>query len=327
MHLDDQLSTEQITGYAAPASPPWNGALQQLHREIHQHGDGRCFVWVDPAQGEPDLGENDPGLRVSVPIAHPHYDQRLAPYLVPLNLGRFNDDCVLAASLELAWTAWSVPFLMARRGQPISGWIISDRSAREVAAYWGRRCYLHFVQGRTHMLRFHDPGVRNMLWQDLDDRQRALLLHPVKALFSLNRHQALESFSAPSTTSAGEDAAVSNRLDEQLRLSAHQWQRVNDYATVHAAWSYLVGEGLISRDVAVTEALRNSLGAASSYGITSADDRMLFLVCGLRHGIGFHSHARMADVWRRTADGEALVDAVEAVSGRPFEQLSSYLMD
>ncbi|WP_432241453.1 DUF4123 domain-containing protein [Herbaspirillum robiniae] len=325
--MDDQLSTEQITGYTAAASPPWDDVLQQLHRDINRHGDGRCFVWVDPAQGAPDLGETDPGLRVSVPIVHPHYDQRFAPYLVPLNLGRFSDDCVLAASIELAWNAWSTPFLMARRGQPISGWIIGDRSAREVAAYWARRCYLHFVQGRTRMLRFHDPGVRAMLWQDLDTRQRALLLRPVKAILSLNRHQALESFSAPSTPAVGPDSAAADLPDEQLRLSEQQWQHVNDYATVHAAWSYLVGENLISRHAPVSEALRNSLGAASSYGITSADDRMLFLVCGLRHGIGFHSHARMADVWRRTADGEALVDAIEAVSGRPFEQLSSYLMD
>ncbi|MCI1007400.1 hypothetical protein [Herbaspirillum sp. C7C8] len=77
----------------------------------------------------------------------------------------------------------------------------------------------------------------------------------------------------------------------------------------------------------MTEALRHSLGVASSYGVTSADDRMLFLVCGLCHGIGFHAHARMADVWRRTAGGEPFVDAVEAVSGRSFEQLSTYLMD
>lgn len=325
--MDDQLSTEQITGRAAPASPPWDGVLQQLHREIDQHGDGRCFVWVDPAQGEPDLGETDPGLRVSIPIVHPNYDRRFAPYLVPLNLSRFSDDCVLAASIELAWTAWSTPFLMARRGQPISGWIISERSAREVAAYWGRHCYLHFVQGRTRLLRFHDPGVRGMLWQDLDAGQRALLLRPVKAVFSLNRHQALESFSAPSTPATGPDVVASHRLDEQLRLSEQQWQQVNDYATVHAAWSYLVGEDLISRDTPVTEALRHSLGVASSYGVTSADDRMLFLVCGLRHGIGFHTHARMAEVWRRTTGGEPFVDAVEAVSGLPFEQLSTYLMD
>ncbi|MFY0080521.1 hypothetical protein ABTQ07_23070, partial [Acinetobacter baumannii] len=76
---------------------------------------------------------------------------------------------------------------------------VSDLGAREVAAYWGRHCYLHFVHGRTHLLRFHDPGVREMLWQDLDARQRALLLRPVNAVFSLNRHQALESFSEAST--------------------------------------------------------------------------------------------------------------------------------
>ncbi|MCI1007399.1 DUF4123 domain-containing protein [Herbaspirillum sp. C7C8] len=221
--MDDQPLTEQIAGRAAPASPPWDGVLQQLHREIDQHGDGRCFVWVDPTQGEPELGEANPGLRVSVPIVHPNYDRRFAPYLVPLNLSRFSDDCVLTASMELAWTAWSIPFLTARRGQPISGWIISDRSAREVAAYWGRHCYLHIARGRTRLLRFHDPGVRAMLWQDLDARQRALLLHPVKAVFSLNRHQALESFSAPSTPASSPNAAVPNRLDEQLRLSEQQW--------------------------------------------------------------------------------------------------------
>lgn len=324
--MNDQLSTEPMNGHAALAAP-WDGVLQQLHREIDQRSDGRCFVWVDPAQGEPELGEVDPGLRVSVPIVHPHYDQRFAPYLVPLNLNRFGDDCVFAASIELAWTAWSTPFLMARRGMPISGWIVSDLGAREVAAYWGRHCYLHFVHGRTHLLRFHDPGVRGMLWQDLDARQRALLLRPVNAVFSLNRHQALESFSAASTPVAGLGADASNRPDEQLHLSEQQWQKVNDYATVHAAWTYLLGEDLVGRDTPVTEALRHSLGAASSYGVTSADDRMLFLVCGLRYGIGFHNHVRMAEVWQRTANGESLVDAIEAVSGRPFEQLSSYLID
>lgn len=166
-----------------------------------------------------------------------------------------------------------------------------------------------------------------MLWQDLDTHQRALLLGPVKAIFSLNRHQALESISAPSTPVAGPDAAALAPLGEHLLLGQQQWQQVNDYATVHAAWRYLVGEDLISRDVPVTEALRRSLGAASSYGVTSADDRMLFLVCGLRYGIGFHTHARMAEVWRRTATGEPFADAVETVSGRSFEQLSTFLMD
>lgn len=306
-------------------SPPaWQDLMRQLYRIIAEQGDGKCLAWINPANGDPELGEGSEPARIIVPINHRAFDQRFAPYLVELDLSRFADDQYFQDSVAMAWTAWSQPLLAAQRGQPVCGWILTDTAASEVARYWANHCHLHVISGQTRLLRFHDPGVREMLWNDLNDIQRQHLLRPVNTVLAIDRHYELMRHDTPSIRSDADGVARSIR-PSTFRLDEDQWKRVADYVTLHAAWVYGLSEGTLPRSRRIDGNVRASMAAAGSYGLQSEGDRMLFALLALRIGGAFHTDARLTEVWRLTADQESLADAMEQVFHLPIEELINFL--
>ncbi|WP_017452982.1 hypothetical protein [Herbaspirillum rubrisubalbicans] len=85
----------------------WDKHVLALHSIFAGRPDRHCLLWVNPAQSDPfegDLLVEERKFRV--PIKHPRFDLRYAPYLVRLDLSRSKDSDVLARSVELACHAW-----------------------------------------------------------------------------------------------------------------------------------------------------------------------------------------------------------------------------
>jgi Domain of unknown function (DUF4123) len=300
----------------------WQSCVQALHAHIVQAKQSQCSLWINPAQTDVFV-DNDSvqGRRVNVPITHPRFDVRFAPYLVALDLSTSADCDILEQSVQLAFAAWELPSLQAHAGQAIGGWIISDELPQVLANYWASRTHLHNVEKLTKLLRFHDPSVREWLWPALTQAQRAKLLGPARELIGINRQQRVM---------LQTQANVFNATDyTKLRLSSEQWSEIEDYAVVHAAWLAQASQELpqwvqtlsVNWQVTIFKALEK----ATLYGVTDELDRTLFAQHALQMGSDFHSHALLKDVWSKTREGSFYGGALEAVTGQPIAKLPTYL--
>ncbi|MGL5181660.1 DUF4123 domain-containing protein [Herbaspirillum huttiense] len=203
-----------------------------------------------------------------MPIKHPRFDLRYAPYLVQLDLSRNEDSDVLARSVELACSTWSLESLRNMNGHPICGWVATSASSSQLGHYWARTCHLHYRQGLAKLLRFHDPAVREWLWPSLEARQRRLMLGPAETIFSISRTGELL---AQGQATGGDIHGNEALPTEALILTEHQWGEVENYAAVHAAWLDLCSANptcreLLSRKPGWHCAVLDALQIAPSYG-------------------------------------------------------------
>lgn len=272
------------------------GDIFDLRSAIEAEGAGKCLLWVNPAQRDPYEGDVMLTLRrVRVPINNGRFEKQRAPYLVTLDLTLPADADLFSDSVERATTAWTPDNLRASGGQPICGWVITKASAEMVANHWGWHCHLHPHKGRTQLLRFHDPGVREWLWATLTEAQRLTLLGPAKVLFGIGRGRLLTRHACTSNDAASVDFI----LDDE------QWRQVGDYATAHAA--------LIHRPYVQfsEQAILTSLAHATRFGVTQNSERELFALHALRLGQHFYNDLRMQPVWDRTRMGVYYGSAIE----------------
>lgn len=311
------------------ACPGWEETLQILHRQIYKSADSKCLLWVNPAQGDvfagiPIVEER----RVRIPIAHSRFDPQFAPYLVALDLGKFADADIFNTSAEMAWNAWTTESLLAHGGQPIAGWIEPTGTATDLAQYWAQHCYLHRSNGLTKLLRFHDAGVREWLWQTLSPAQKRQLLGPAQKLIAFGREQRLVQQGMADIPNA-EKLCVAG-IGTGFLLTAHQWSEVDDYATLHAAWLHWVGtdhekRSLLSQRNSWVEKTLAALRSATLYGIKDSEDRRLFAAHALQFGDNFHMHPKLQPVWQKIREGDFYGGALEEVTGLPVDQLEMYL--
>lgn len=116
---------------AMPEEAPWQPHLRTLRQHFQRSAQGRCLLWVNPAQRDPfDVHSSLQMRKVTVPIVHPRFDLKYAPYLVSLNLEHSEDAEVFETSVELAWDSWTFERLQAFRGQPIGGWVLTDAAPK-----------------------------------------------------------------------------------------------------------------------------------------------------------------------------------------------------
>lgn len=305
----------------------WLPHLQALHRRFFETAGDTCLLWVNPAQGDPfEDNELVKASRVRVPILHPRFDPQFAPYLVPLVLDRFADADVFKRSVQLAWDAWSLPSLQAANGQPVCGWIIGATAPEELARHWASHCHLHKDGGLDKLLRFHDPGVREWLWPALSVAQQRQLLGPARTLLSFNRQRALLSHELAEPQGDG-DGHTAGAIPGRLVLTSQQWQQIDDYATVHAAWLNAIAapSGLDAPGGFDPRPVLQALAHATQYGVTDAQDRTLFATHALQCGANFYLDPRLQKVWDLTKDGDFYGGALEEVTGVPADQLRDFL--
>lgn len=276
----------------------------QLRDEIQSAASGSCLLWVDPAQSDPFEG-SFADRRVPVPINHWRFAQRRAPYLVPLDLTKAVDLSLFDDSVARACQAWTVTSLYAEQGQAICGWVLTNSSAEAVANHWGWRCHLHGHAGRSRLLRFHDPGVREWLWPALSELQQRALLGPASCMFGIGRRQSLLRHACP----PGELTSDYFRLDDR------QWRQVGDYATVHAAWLSCVRGPDAERWTAQfsEQVVLAALAHAQQFGVTQESERTRYALHAVQFGGAFYLDARMRAVWELTRDGAYYGNAVEEI--------------
>ncbi len=264
--------------------------------------------------------------RIRVPIQHPRFDLKFAPYLVPLDISKSMGSDILKQSVQLAHEAWDLPSLLAYSGQPVAGWAITDSKATSLANHWANYTHLHTVNRLTKLLRFHDPSVREWLWPSLSVAQQALLLGPATQLLGIGRQQQLMQLqlAEPSTPSD----------TRKLFLTGPLWQQLEDYATVHEAWLLEAADIANTGDVRQWrnslptqwhESVFKALQSATQYGIESAEDRVLFARHVLEMGSGFHTHPLLKEVWSKTKTGGFYGGAVEEVTGHAALSLATHL--
>jgi hypothetical protein len=304
---------------------PWHALAEQLHRHFHTATQHQCLLWVDPAQADPF--EANPIVqqsRVRTPIRHPRFDPMRAPYVVSLDLSCSADADLFRDSIALAWLSWDTGHLGAMRGQPICGWVSADMSAKALAGHWGRHCHLHTRPRQAKLLRFQDPGVREWLWPALSETQRRAMLGPAAAIHAIGRGQKLiHHYCANRAT-----ATSLEDLYPALQLNQAQWDQVEDYAVVHAAW--LNWRNSQAEAVSVLEEPgweRRILGAltqATRLGLRGTPDRELFALHALQLGAEFHQHPKLQEVWRKTQAGDFYGIAIEEVTGRASDELAAF---
>lgn len=305
-------------------SETWEALCEKLNRHFQTTAQSLCMVWVDPAQADPfeaiPLVEE---RRNRIPIRHPRFDPLRAPYVMPLDLSRSPDADLFRDSVELAWQSWDTEHLSAMRGQPICGWLTTGASAKAVAGHWGRHCHLHLRGRQTKLLRFQDPGVREWLWSDLSDAQQRAMLGPVIEVYAIGRDQSLVHHRCADVKPLSPPHAHG-----ALQLTIAQWEQVEDYAAVHAAW--LIWHSTRREAVAGPKPgwERTILGAltqATRLGVCDATDRELFALHALQLGPAFHRNERLQKVWQKTQAGEFYGSAVEEVTGCGADQLDTLI--
>jgi hypothetical protein len=288
----------------------WNEQLQTLCQLVQCDAKGKCLLWVNPAQSDPFRADSlVQSRKISVPIVHPRFDSKFAPYLVPLNLAENRDTDVFALSVQLAWESWRLERLQAFRGQPIAGWVMTDATPRSVAHHWATYSHIHRDKGLVKLLRFHDPSVREWLWPTLNKTQQQQLIGPATCLIGINRQQQLMIHSAHRTDDATPESLRSIPQIRKLNLTPRQWSQVDDYGITHAAWVKWHGMhedcGTASIQSADwQEQVFDALRHARDYGIHASQDRELFAMHALQLGAQFHLHPKMTSVWERTRTGE-----------------------
>lgn len=272
--------------------------------EVQAAGAGKCLLWVDPVQRDPfdDALKN---RRVRVPINDRRFSPQRAPYLVALDLAVAGDAALFDASVARARQAWTLDSLTAECGQSICGWVITRASADTVANHWGWRCHLHGHDGKSKLLRFHDPGVREWLWPVLSDKQRRDLMGPATQLFGVGRRQEILRHTGP----AGDPSV------DYLKLDDRQWQQIGDYATVHAAWLACARAQSDLVTPVNEQAVLAVLAHADRYGVTHPSDRIVYALHAMQLGAHFHTDARMQAVWQRTRADDYYASAIEEVFG------------
>ena len=302
-------------------SGTWEDYLQTLHRHFFEHHQSRCLVWINPAQGDPfsDVALEEQ-RKIVVPIEHAKFDRKFAPYLIDLRLDKFRDAEIFKLSVEMAWEAWSEPSLAARAGQPICGWIGVDGDPKELSEHWAKRCHVHLVATRHKFLRFHDPGVRELLWTFLTPVQKAILTANTSAIFSIGRRRNLLKQTL---------AEMQPSLDSPTRslvLDTVQWSYVADLANIHAASVVLHTElGTSLNDLPVGMSIFRALEHATHYGILDESNRQLFIRHVLEAGSEFHHDDRLKRVWSLTQSGEFYGVALQDVLECEPDQFKNYL--
>ncbi|WP_181459115.1 DUF4123 domain-containing protein [Herbaspirillum rubrisubalbicans] len=306
----------------------WDKHVLALHSIFAGPPDRHCLLWVNPAQSDPFEGDLlVEERRFRVPIKHPRFDLRYAPYLVRLDLSRSKDSDVLARSVELACRAWSLDSLRNMNGQPICGWVAANGSSSELGHYWARTCHLHYRQGLAKLLRFHDPAVREWLWPSLELRQRQLMLGPAEKIFSISRTGELLTQGPANEAGIYGDRALPT---DTLSLSERQWDEIENYAAVHVAWLGLCSANpecreVLSRKPDWHRAALDALHIAPSYGIRDLTDKALFARHALDIGSGFHLHPLLQLVWDKTRTGDFYGPALEEVIGDSADRLAFHL--
>jgi hypothetical protein len=308
-------------------SDHWQACVQAMHAHVHDTANDYCLLWVNPAQT--DVFADNPWVqenRVRVPITHPRFDVKFAPYLVALDLSKRTGPDLLEQSVQAAYRAWELPSLQTYSGQPIAGWVLTKGTASALASHWASHTHLHAVDGLIKLLRFHDPSVREWLWSSFTPQQQALLLGPATELIGINRQQRVMQHQLA--------APVQTTDNKKLRLTEDQWQQVEDYAAVHEAWLLQATE--IARTGNLLEwrkslparwqdALLKALQSATQYGIATVQDRVLFACHALQMGAEFHVHSLLKEVWTKTKSGDFYGGALEEVTRCPAHTLAAYL--
>lgn len=307
---------------APPATSAWELHAQNLRRQFEHSSSGRCLLWVNPAQRDPFDEDNLVQVRkVQVPILHPRFDPKFAPYLVALDLESDEDSKIFEASIQLAWEAWTTENLRAFRGQPIAGWIVTDKTPEMLARHWGAYTHLHFQNGLSKLLRFHDPSVREWLWPTLSPTQQQQLLGPAVELIAFNRQQELmhHRASAAKNSTLSNGAGVDETLVMKLTLTPAQWNQVDEYATVHGAWLAWHDQQAASGGTSVLPVdwqsdVFGALVQATKYGISDPQDRELFATHTLQLGPCFHLQEKFQTVWDQTRAGHFYGGVLEELS-------------
>ena len=307
----------------------WQHHVEDLHHRFYEAAESKCLLWVNPAQSDPYEGDSlVDELRVRVLINHPRFNLKHAPYLVPLDLSKSAHADVFRASVEMAWNAWSPEYLVASCGQPIAGWVLTASPVKALALHWGTQCHLHARRGRSQLLRFHDPSVREWLWPTLTDAQKNALLGPADKLFAFARNQSLMLHQRQASDAT--HTTMDRICFPALLLTDAQWRQVEDYATVHRAWlawqSEHPNDSKQQHGAEWEKGVLAALSHATNYGIVDSQDRELFALHALQINSLFHALSQLQPVWKKTSHGEYYGSAIEEIFGQPADQLHTYLM-
>jgi hypothetical protein len=305
---------------------PWHALLEQLHHHFHAETHYQCLLWVDPAQADPFQGNSlVEEVRVRTPIRHPRFDRLRAPYVVPLNLSRSVDAVLFRDSVEMAWLSWGTEHLGAMRGQPICGWVSAGSSAKALTGHWGRHCHLHVRPRQAKLLRFQDPGVREWLWPALSETQRRAMLGPAAAVHAIGRGRNLIHHGCA-------DGATPTLFEGRyppLQLNEAQWDQMEDYAILHAAWltwrNSRSGEMSVSQEPGWERPILGALTQATRLGLRDAPERELFALHALQLGAGFHQYPQLQEIWRKTQAGDFYGNAIEEVTGRSGDEFATLI--
>jgi hypothetical protein len=237
---------------------------------------------------------------------------------------------LLEFSVRLAWEAWTQENLTSRNGQPIAGWVTTAVKPEALARHWATFTHLHVHNCHSKLLRFHDPGVREWLWPMLSTVQQQQLLGPALCVSAVDRRQNLIHQVRPTIPSHRDNTSSTAALPrvQKLTLTDEQWNRVEDFAIVHAAWIDSRENGEIASNLIhpdwhadIFPALLN----ATQYGLAHPQDRELFATHVMQLGGKFHFHPKMQTIWARTRAGDPYAYAIDQVLTQVGCQLPQYL--
>jgi hypothetical protein len=242
----------------------WTSHFEKLLSICHEQGNGQCILMINPAQRDL-FAENDfvQKQKVIVPIEHPRFDPKFAPYLVPLNITDDQQREIVQHSVQAADEDWSLDNLEAFGGQSVCAWVLTQAPIEQLAQYWAKTTFIHRHNNLDKLLRWHDPSVREWLYPLLNPAQINQLLGPADLLYSMGRKQTLIVHAKTRDTSP---------LPAHLQLNPAQWQAVESFALLHAGWVKACSDNddfreRFTKEYHLTQPYVDSLEAAKQMGI------------------------------------------------------------
>ncbi|NZA28140.1 DUF4123 domain-containing protein [Luteimonas sp. SJ-92] len=161
--------------------------VRQLGERLQAEEGLRPYLLIDPMLQEPlteELLRFEECTTTTIPIERPGLSQEHKPRLIawrPQAVG------VLRASLMAALGEQADPAREASRGFAVGGWLQSAEPANVITRHLARQMWVARPQVGRVYLRLVDRRVFEWMWALLDEEQKATLLGPIAAWWTLDR--------------------------------------------------------------------------------------------------------------------------------------------
>lgn len=252
-------------------------------------------------------------------IRHPRLDPAYYPMLVELDLDRAASSGAFLAALDMAVSDWQPQAQQNGEGHRIGAFLFSHATSGEVAAHLGRVALQRRPLSGRCVLGLHDPAAFDGIWRVCSAAQRRQVLGPVDDWYVVDRWQRCSAHRLDESTGAAAESTV-------LSFTASQWDALANVRAINRAWIRAQYEGIPVSPATFTK-LADAMQRARSYGLTDAEDLVLFAWHALSVRPDFDSHPHIRRALRNIGPDVLYARVAAGMSERDWQDVRTWGTD